>query len=31
MKSNLTEKVLDNPEEYRPKGHTGCLVRYVVV
>ena len=31
MIRSMLEKVLDNPEEYRPKGHTGCLVRYVVV
>jgi hypothetical protein len=31
MIRSMLEKVLDNPEEYRPKGHTGCLVRYAVV
>jgi hypothetical protein len=31
MIRSMLEKVLDNPEEYSPKGHTGCLVRYVVV
>jgi hypothetical protein len=31
MIRNMLEKVLDNPEEYRPKGHTGCLLRYAVV
>jgi hypothetical protein len=25
------EKVLDNPEEYRPAGFIGCLLRYAVV
>jgi hypothetical protein len=28
---DMLEKVLDNPEEYRPIGHIGCLVRYAVV
>jgi len=27
----MLEKVLDNPEEYRPVGHVGCLVRYTAV
>lgn len=31
MIREMLEKVLDNPEEYRPIGHTGCLVRYAVV
>lgn len=31
MVRDMLEKVLDNPEEYRPIGHIGCLVRYVVV
>tara|TARA_R110002126_G_scaffold285914_1_gene437227 strand:- start:306 stop:869 length:564 start_codon:yes stop_codon:yes gene_type:complete len=31
MIRDMLEKVLDNPEEYRPKGHIGCLVRYAVV
>jgi hypothetical protein len=31
MVRDMLEKVLDNPEEYRPKGHIGCLVRYAVV
>ena len=31
MVRDMLEKVLDNPEEYRPIGHIGCLVRYAVV
>jgi hypothetical protein len=31
MIRDMLEKVLENPEEYKPKGHVGCLVRYVVV
>jgi hypothetical protein len=31
MIRNMLEKVLDSPEEYRPNGHTACLVRYAVV
>jgi hypothetical protein len=34
MKQSLRErleKVLDNPEEYRPSGFIGCLLRYAVV
>jgi hypothetical protein len=29
MIRDMLEKVLDNPEDYRPVGHIGCLVRYV--
>ncbi len=31
MIRNMLEKVLDNPEEYRPKGHTSCLIRFAAV
>ena len=31
MVRDLLEKVLENPEEYRPKGYTGCLVRFTAV
>ena len=31
MIRDMLEKVLDNPEEYRPIGYIGCLVRYAVV
>jgi len=31
MIRNMLEKVLDNPEEYRPIGYTACLLRYVAV
>ena len=31
MIRNMLEKVLDNPEEYRPKGHIGCMVRFAAV
>jgi len=27
----MLERVLDNPEEYRPIGYTGCILRYVVL
>jgi len=27
----MLEKVLANPEEYRPKGHIGCLLRYAAL
>lgn len=27
----MLEKVLDNPEEYKPKGYIGCLLRYAAV
>ena len=30
MIRSMLEKVLDNPEEYRPKGHIGCLVRCAI-
>ena len=33
MKQSLRErleKVLDNPEEYQPKGHIGCVVRFAI-
>ena len=28
MIRDMLEKVLENPEEYKPKGHVGCLVRF---
>lgn len=28
MIRDMLEKVLNNPEEYRPAGYTGCIVRY---
>lgn len=28
MVRDMLEKVLENPEEYKPKGHVGCLVRF---
>ena len=28
---DMLEKVLENPEEYRPIGHIGCLVRFAAV
>lgn len=28
---DMLEKVLDNPEEYRPKGHTACLIRFTAI
>jgi hypothetical protein len=31
MIRDMLEKVLYNPEEYRPIGHVGCLVRYAEV
>jgi hypothetical protein len=31
MIRDMLEKVLDNPEEYRPVGYVGCLVRYTAV
>jgi hypothetical protein len=31
MIRDMLEKVLDSPEEYRPKGYIGCLVRFAVV
>jgi hypothetical protein len=31
MIREMLEKVLDNPEEYRPIGYTGCLIRYAAV
>jgi hypothetical protein len=31
MIRNMLEKVLDNPEEYRPIGHVGCLLKCAVV
>lgn len=31
MIREMLEKVLDNPEEYRPVGYTGCLLRYAAV
>ena len=31
MIRDMLEKVLDNPEEYRPVGYIGCLVRYSAV
>jgi hypothetical protein len=31
MIRNMLEKVLDNPEEYRPMGYTGCTLRYAVL
>jgi hypothetical protein len=31
MIRNMLEKVLDNPEEYRPKGYIRCLVRFAAV
>jgi len=31
MIRDMLEKVLGNPEEYRPVGYTGCLVRYATV
>jgi hypothetical protein len=31
MIRDMLEKVLDNPEEYRPKGHIGCLVRFTAI
>jgi len=31
MIRDMLEKVLDNPEEYRPIGYTGCIVRFAAV
>lgn len=31
MIRDLLEKVLDNPEEYRPEGFRNCMVRFAVV
>lgn len=31
MIREMLEKVLDNPEEYRPVGYTGCLIRYAAI
>lgn len=31
MVRDMLEKVLNNPEEYKPKGHRGCLLRFAVV
>jgi hypothetical protein len=31
MIREMLEKVLDSPEEYRPVGYTGCLIRYAAV
>lgn len=31
MIRDMLEKVLANPEDYRPTGYTGCLLRYAVV
>jgi hypothetical protein len=31
MIRDMLEKVLANPEEYRPSGFIGCLIRYAVV
>ena len=31
MIRNMLERVLDNPEEYRPMGYTGCTLRYAVL
>ena len=31
MIRDMLEKVLDSPEEYRPKGYISCLVRFAVV
>ena len=31
MIRGMLEKVLDNPEEYRPVGYTGCLIRYAAI
>ena len=31
MIRNMLEKVLDNPEEYRPEGYIGCLIRLAAV
>jgi len=31
MIRDMLQKVLDNPEEYRPKGHIGCLIRFAAI
>jgi len=31
MIRDMLEKVLDSPEEYRPKGHIAGMVRFAVV
>ena len=31
MIRNMLEKVLDNPEEYRPEGYIGCLLRFTAI
>jgi hypothetical protein len=31
MIRDMLEKVLDNPEDYRPNGFIGCLLRYTAV
>jgi hypothetical protein len=31
MIRDMLEKVLDNPEEYRPKGHIACLIRFAAI
>lgn len=31
MIREMLEKVLNNPEEYRPIGYTGCLIRYAAI
>ena len=31
MIRNMLEKVLDNPEEYRPEGYIGCLIRLAAI
>jgi hypothetical protein len=31
MIRDMLEKALDNPEEYRPKGHIGCLIRFAAI
>ena len=31
MIRDMLEKVLNNPEEYRPKGHTACLIRFAAI
>ena len=30
MIRDMLEKVLGNPEEYRPKGHIACLIRFAI-
>ena len=31
MIRNMLEKVLDNPEEYRPIGYIGCMIRFAAI